>query len=179
MEMTASEKALYLDGDYGLKPYLRLAGEGMPNDKIRQIAWLLLNGGGCGFCKVCRDEDCRKQDGQSCTDNIAQYIRECVRSEKKDNEKDGSFAPHEFAKNHQKVYRVDTDPKSASIRGNIQEFSVTGVEFTKKSAYIKCGENVVCEMKNVVTSEPYLDYYRCFLSREEAEKFAKEITGAH
>lgn len=79
--MSESEKKMWLDGDDGLKPYLRLKNKGMPNGKIEQIAWLLLCGGLCGFCKVCRDEPCNIKDGESCTDNIANYIRECVRIE--------------------------------------------------------------------------------------------------
>lgn len=81
MEMTESEKNLWLDGDDGLKPYLRMKDKGMPKGKVEQMAWLLLNGGLCGFCKVCRDEPCNIKDGESCTDNIADYIRECVRNE--------------------------------------------------------------------------------------------------
>ena len=76
--MTEAERNLYLDGDDGLKPYLRMKGKGMPANKIRQIAWLLLNGGGCGFCKICRDESCGIKDGESCTDNIANYIKRIV-----------------------------------------------------------------------------------------------------
>ena len=53
--MTENEKNFWLDGEDGLKPYLRLKDKGMPQGKIEQIAWLLLNGSGCGFCKVCRD----------------------------------------------------------------------------------------------------------------------------
>ena len=73
-----------MEGDRGLKPYLRLKDKGMPQGKIEQIAWLLLNGDGCGFCKVCRDEPCNINSDESCTENIANYIRECVRNEDKD-----------------------------------------------------------------------------------------------
>lgn len=78
LEMTEAEKHLYLDGNNGLAPYLRLKGRGMPQGKVRQIAWLLLNGSGCGFCKVCRDEPCNIKDGEGCTSNIENYIREIV-----------------------------------------------------------------------------------------------------
>ena len=81
--MTESEKKFWLDGDDGLKPYLRMKDNGMPKGKIEQISWLLLNGSGCGFCKVCRDNPCKIKDGETCTNNIADYIRECVRSEDK------------------------------------------------------------------------------------------------
>lgn len=84
MEMSESEKKMWLDGDDGLKPYLRMNDKGMPKGKVEQMAWLLLNGGLCGFCKVCRDEPCDKKDGENCTENIANYIRECVRNEDKE-----------------------------------------------------------------------------------------------
>ena len=76
-----SEKEVWLDGDDGLKPFLRLKNKGMPKGKVEQIAWLLLNGSGCGFCKICRDEPCNMKDGESCTVNIANYIREIVKEE--------------------------------------------------------------------------------------------------
>lgn len=77
--MTESEKSFWLDGEDGLKPYLR--SNGMPKGKIEQIAWLLLNGSGCGFCKVCRDKPCEIKEGERCTANIARYIRETVLNE--------------------------------------------------------------------------------------------------
>lgn len=76
--MTDSEKHLWLDGDDGIRPYLRMNDRGMPKDKVEQIAWLLLNGSGCGFCKVCRDEACGIKDGEKCTKNIANYIKKIV-----------------------------------------------------------------------------------------------------
>ena len=52
-----------------------------PKNKINCIAWLLLNVFGCKFCKVCRDKPCNIKDGETCTDNIANYIREAVKEE--------------------------------------------------------------------------------------------------
>lgn len=80
-KMTPQEKAMYLEGGQGLRPYLRMRGKGMPVEKVDQIAWLLLQGAGCGFCKVCREEPCGIKDGEKCTKNIADYIRECVHEE--------------------------------------------------------------------------------------------------
>lgn len=79
--MDEGELHLYLEGDQGLKPYLRMKDRGMPKDPVNQIAWLLLQGAGCGFCKVCRDKSCGIKDGEKCTTNIANYIRECVHAE--------------------------------------------------------------------------------------------------
>lgn len=80
-EMSENEVHLYLEGISGLKPYLRMRDVGMPKDPVNQIAWLLLQGGSCGFCKVCRDKPCNIKDGEKCTTNIADYIRECVHAE--------------------------------------------------------------------------------------------------
>ena len=54
---------------------------GKPKNKIDCIAWLLLNVFGCKFCETCRDKPCNIKDGESCTDNIANYIREAVKEE--------------------------------------------------------------------------------------------------
>ncbi len=80
-KVSESEKLLYLIGEGGLKPYLRMRGKGMPEKPVNQIAWLLLCGSGCGFCKTCRQKPCDIKDGENCTDNIADYIRECVHAE--------------------------------------------------------------------------------------------------
>lgn len=72
---------MYLDGDKGLAPYLRMRDRGMPQKPVNQIAWLLLNGGGCGFCMVCREKPCGIKDGEKCTMNIANYIRDIVHEE--------------------------------------------------------------------------------------------------
>ena len=80
-KMDQSERNLYLEGDHGLKPYLRMKERGMPHNPVNQIAWLLLQGGSCGFCKVCRENPCNITDDETCTANIANYIRECVHIE--------------------------------------------------------------------------------------------------
>ena len=52
-----------------------------PKNKINCIAWLLLNVFGCKFCETCREKSCNIKDGELCTDNIANYIREAVKEE--------------------------------------------------------------------------------------------------
>lgn len=66
--------------------------KGKPKGKVNCIAWLLLNLFGCEFCKTCRDKPCGIKDGEFCTDNIANYIREAVKEEldmRKEDEKNG------------------------------------------------------------------------------------------
>lgn len=83
--MTEGELDHYLKGNDGMKPCLRMKERGMPVGKVNQIAWLLLNMGGCAFCKVCRDEPCNIKDGEKCTANIADYIRSIVHKEDEKN----------------------------------------------------------------------------------------------
>lgn len=71
-----------MNPDGGIKPYLK--SRYMPKDKVQQIAWLLLNGAGCEFCRECigtcpRENTERKY--RFCTDAIADYIRDSVRNE--------------------------------------------------------------------------------------------------
>lgn len=80
-KMTEPELNEYLSGDNGLTPYLRMREQGMPRNPVNQIAWLLLCGGGCAFCKVCRQNPCGIKDGEKCTTNIANYIRDIVHAE--------------------------------------------------------------------------------------------------
>lgn len=60
-----------------------LTSKGKPKNKIDCVAWLLLNVFGCKFCETCRDKPCNIKDGEFCTDNIANYIREAVKEENK------------------------------------------------------------------------------------------------
>lgn len=80
-EMDENEREIYLKGNRGLRPYLRMLDGDMPQNPIDQMAWLLFNGGGCGFCKVCRYKPCNIKKHGTCVDNIANYIRECVHTE--------------------------------------------------------------------------------------------------
>lgn len=79
--LSDADKYFYLSNDTGLIPYLRMYNNGMPQNPIDQIAWLLLQGSGCGFCKICCEKPCDIKDGEKCTTNIANYIRECVHVE--------------------------------------------------------------------------------------------------
>lgn len=79
--MSESERELYLNSGLGIAPYLQFKDDGMPVNPVNQVAWLLLQGSGCGFCKVCRPEPCGIKDGEKCTKNIANYIRKIVHDE--------------------------------------------------------------------------------------------------
>lgn len=84
--MSESDIELYLkeDPDNKMKRCLCMKENGMPAGKVNQIAWLLLQIDGCGFCKICRDEPCNIKDGEKCTRNIADYIRRIVHEEDRD-----------------------------------------------------------------------------------------------
>ena len=36
-------------------------------------------------------------------------------------------------------------------------------------------DDVICELENIIADKPHLDFYRCFLSQEEAEAALKEL----
>lgn len=79
--MDKNEQCFWMEDDRDLRPYLKMKEQGMPKNRINQIAWLLLQGSGCGFCKTIREKPCNIKDGESCTKNIADYIRQCVHEE--------------------------------------------------------------------------------------------------
>ncbi|MCD8109983.1 MAG: hypothetical protein LUE14_07780 [Clostridiales bacterium] len=88
--MDNNEKDFWFNSGNGIRPYLRYKGNGMPRGSIEQIAWLLLCGSGCGYCKTCRDEPCNIAGEETCTHNISEYIRNTVRAEKEETTEGGT-----------------------------------------------------------------------------------------
>lgn len=82
--MSGNERHFYMEGDYDLRPYLRMKEQRMPKDPVEQIAWLLLQvSGGCGFCKTLMEHSpCDMEEGNHCINHVANYIRQCVHEEK-------------------------------------------------------------------------------------------------
>lgn len=75
-----------------------------------------------------------------------------------------------------KIYRIDTDEKLESREieicyiDNIVMFT-DGTILLKYDAY----DGVICELENITTDKPYLDFYRCFLTKSAAEQALKEM----
>ena len=76
------------------------------------------------------------------------------------------------------VYVIDTDERLTE-KGikiyDIDNIVITsdGTIFLKYDAH----DGIICELENIITDKQYLDFYRCFLTREEAEAALKELKG--
>lgn len=77
-----------------------------------------------------------------------------------------------------RIYRIDTDEKIGDRKiefydiDNIVILS-DGTVLLKYDTY----DGVICELENIVSDKPYLDFYRCFLTRLEAERALEEMEG--
>lgn len=77
-----------------------------------------------------------------------------------------------------KIYRIDTDEKIENREiefydiDNIVILS-DGTVLLKYDTY----DGVICELENIVSDKPYLDFYRCFLTQQEAEQALAEMEG--
>lgn len=71
------------------------------------------------------------------------------------------------------VYVVDTDEKLFKPL-HVQYRTVECILVTHEGEVLIKGDyydDIICHSENLVTSKPYLDYYRCFLTEEAANKF--------
>ena len=71
---------------------------------------------------------------------------------------------------------IDTDERISDKEikvYNIDNIVITsdGIILLKYNAH----NGIICELENIITDKPYLDFYRCFLSQEEAEAALKEL----
>lgn len=78
-----------------------------------------------------------------------------------------------------RIYRIDTDEKIKNRE--IEIYDIDNIVLTsdgrillKHNAY----DGVICEYENIITDKPYLDFYRCFLTEEEAESALQKINEA-
>lgn len=77
-----------------------------------------------------------------------------------------------------RIYRIDTDEKIENKEIEIYDIDnivllADGTILLKYDSY----DGVICHLENIVTDKPYLDFYRCFLSQEEAEAALEELRG--
>lgn len=77
-----------------------------------------------------------------------------------------------------RIYRIDTDEKLESREIEIHDIDnivilADGTILLKYDAY----DGVICELENIITDKPYLDFYRCFLAKSAAEQALKEMEG--
>lgn len=77
-----------------------------------------------------------------------------------------------------RIYRIDTDEKIGDRKIEFYDIEnivilSDGTVLLKYDAY----DGVICEIENIVSDKPYLDFYRCFLTRPEAEQALAEMEG--
>lgn len=75
-----------------------------------------------------------------------------------------------------RIYRIDTDEKIENREIEIYDIDnivicSDGEILLKYDAY----DGVICYLENITTDKPYLDYYRCFLTKEEADKALQKM----
>lgn len=74
------------------------------------------------------------------------------------------------------MYRINTDKKIKNAE--IEPYTIENIVICedgdilfKYDAY----DGVICHLENIITDKPYLDFYRVFLTQDEAEKTLKRI----
>lgn len=75
-----------------------------------------------------------------------------------------------------RIYRIDTDEKIGNREIEFYDIDniiilSDGTVLLKYDAY----DGVICELENIVSDKPYLDFYRCFLMRPDAEQALAEM----
>ncbi|MBD5546923.1 MAG: hypothetical protein HDQ97_05940 [Lachnospiraceae bacterium] len=75
-----------------------------------------------------------------------------------------------------RIYRIDTDEKIENRKVEIYDIDniailSDGTILLKYDAY----DGVICELENIVAGSMYLDFYRCFLTQEEADDALKKM----
>ncbi len=110
--------------------------------------------------------DLKNNGHQRCMERLAEY---------EDLEEQGKLLKLPCAVGD-RIYRIDTDEKIENREIEIYDIDnivicSDGEILLKYDAY----DGVICHLENITTDKPYLDYYRCFLTKEEAEAALKEL----
>lgn len=75
-----------------------------------------------------------------------------------------------------RIYVIDTDERLSNKE--IKIYDIDNIVITSDGTILlkyDAHDGVICESENIITDKPYLDFYRCFLTREEAEATLKEL----
>ena len=123
----------------------------------------------CEYCKATEEgnEDCRGCAINQCFNKLGEY--ETL-------DEQGKLLKLPVAVGD-RIYVVDTDerlPDEEIEVHNIDNIVIAsdGTILLKYDAY----DGVICELENIITDKPYHDFFRCFLSRGEAEAALKEMS---
>lgn len=74
------------------------------------------------------------------------------------------------------LYRVDTDEKIENV--GVEPCVIDNIVITKDGDVLfryDAYDGVICHLENIITDKPYLDYYRAFLTRAEAEEALQKM----
>lgn len=74
------------------------------------------------------------------------------------------------------IYVIDTDERLSNKE--IKIYDIDNIVITSDGTILlkyDAHDGVICELENIVTDKPYLDFCRCFLTRAEAEAALKEL----
>ena len=75
-----------------------------------------------------------------------------------------------------RIYVIDTDERLSNKE--IKVYCIDNIVIASDGTILlkyDVHDGVICELENIVTDKPYLYFYRCFLTREEAEAALKEL----
>ena len=75
-----------------------------------------------------------------------------------------------------RVYVIDTDERLSNKE--IKTYDISNIVIADNETILlkyDSHDGVICELENIITDKPYLDFYRCFLLKEEAEAALKEL----
>lgn len=75
-----------------------------------------------------------------------------------------------------RIYVIDTDERLSNKE--IKVYCIDNIVIASDGTILlkyDVHDGVICELENIVTDKPYLYFYRCFLTREEAEAALKEF----
>ena len=77
------------------------------------------------------------------------------------------------------LYRIDTDKfiENTEIIPFTVEYIVICENGDIMFEYDDAYNGVICHLENIITDKPYLDYYRVFLTKEEAEAALEKMKG--
>lgn len=75
-----------------------------------------------------------------------------------------------------KIYIIDTDDRLQEKKIEICVIDNIVITNDRTILFMRDPyEDVICELENIITDKPYLGFYKCFLSQEEAEAALKEL----
>ena len=75
------------------------------------------------------------------------------------------------------IYRVDTDPNINDSDTKFEIYTVENIVILGDEILFKYDafDGVICTLDNLISGTPYLDFYKVFLSEDEARRLLQEL----